>query len=61
VLNGGDTLKVGGFTFTVQMVEVRRPVRTVAEGAARAGVLRSIADALPRSPREGSSSTRRAS
>jgi pSer/pThr/pTyr-binding forkhead associated (FHA) protein len=54
VLNGGDTLKVGGFTFTVQIVETRR--RAAAEG-----VLRSIADALPRSPREGSSYTRRAS
>jgi pSer/pThr/pTyr-binding forkhead associated (FHA) protein len=59
-LNGGDTLKVGGFTFTVELVEARRAMRVVAEDrASREGVLRSIADALPL--REGSSHTRRAS
>lgn len=61
VLVGGDTLKVGGFTFVVQLVEPRRVRQATEDRSAREGVLRSIADALPRTPREGSSHTRRAS
>jgi pSer/pThr/pTyr-binding forkhead associated (FHA) protein len=62
VLNAGDLLRVGGFTFVVQVLESRRSGRAVDETqSARDGVLRSIADALPRSPREGSSHSRRAS
>lgn len=61
VLASGDSLRIGSFTFTLELLESRRPLRLVSDDqTAGEDMLRSIADALPRTPR-GSSHSRKAS